>query len=327
MPATTIDTGTGVQANTVIATAQSQIGTTVPNSNWCANFVSDVFKQAGFASAFSATGYVPTLVTEFAGKTSTDINSAQPGDLIVFGKNEHVMMYEGSGQVIGTLTSGTRTTVQETSINNVITDSGAKGPSLVLHTNLDGSAPASFQTINANFGTYFKGLASLPQSGYTSDYIITNQDVNNWAEGMLETYSSPYNAGGGSYVGGQGWTEASGKLFKAAAIASAMSYVGKPVSALPDQIAITNAPGYSGTGPAPDLAVSLDPLATLGNAATNIAGLLGKFTNPANWLHFGAMVIGVGLIGFGMWTVVGDLRETGPQGLVSPMPIILKEGA
>jgi hypothetical protein len=60
---------------------------------------------------------------------------------------------------------------------------------------------------------------------------------------------------------------------------------------------------------------------------TAIAGLLGKFTNPANWLHLGAMLIGVGLVGFGLYMGSKDLGESGPQGLVSPMPIILKEGA
>jgi len=39
------------------------------------------------------------------------------------------------------------------------------------------------------------------------------------------------------------------------------------------------------------------------------------------------MLVGVGLIGFGMVVIARDLGETGPQGLVSPMPIILKEGS
>jgi hypothetical protein len=60
---------------------------------------------------------------------------------------------------------------------------------------------------------------------------------------------------------------------------------------------------------------------------SDIAGLLGKLTNASNWLHLGAMLAGAGLIGFGLWTITKDLGDTGPQGLVSPMPIILKEGA
>jgi hypothetical protein len=72
-----------------------------------------------------------------------------------------------------------------------------------------------------------------------------------------------------------------------------------------------------------------DPLGIGGIAGAigNIAGLLGKFTNPANWQHLGAMLIGVGLVGFGLYMGSKDLGESGPQGLVSPMPIILKEGA
>src|ERR1035437_919323 len=72
----------------------------------------------------------------------------------------------------------------------------------------------------------------------------------------------------------------------------------------------------------PSLLAGFDPLGLNG-----IVAILGKLTNPSNWLHLGAMLAGVALVGFGIYIGSKDLSETGPQGLVSPMPIILKEGA
>jgi hypothetical protein len=65
---------------------------------------------------------------------------------------------------------------------------------------------------------------------------------------------------------------------------------------------------------------ALDPLA-------QIAAFLDKLTNPSNWLHIGAMFVGVGLVGFGLYLAARDISGSGPDGIVSPMPIILKEGA
>jgi len=48
----------GTQATQAIAVAQLHVGEVVPNSNWCANFVSQVYKEAGLSSFFSATGSV-----------------------------------------------------------------------------------------------------------------------------------------------------------------------------------------------------------------------------------------------------------------------------
>src|ERR1035437_4149187 len=182
---------TGTQASTVVDIAKLHVGETVPNSIWCANFVSQVYKEAGLSSVFKASGWVPTLVSQAAGKTSTDINSAQPGDLIVFGNNEHVMLYEGKGLVIGTATNVSThvSSVIETDWNTVYTDSGAKGPKLVIHTNLDGSTPtghtlADFLKISdpADFGlptvaanNYFRGIAKWLNP--VSPDVTTYQDA------------------------------------------------------------------------------------------------------------------------------------------------------
>jgi hypothetical protein len=96
-----------------------------------------------------------------------------------------------------------------------------------------------------------------------------------------------------------------------------------------DPVTLTQVVGiYTGTNLAQGWFT--DPALKAAGDATGlgaIADILGKFTNPSNWLHLGAMLLGVGMVGFGVWTMTKDLNETGPQGLVSPMPIILKKGA
>jgi hypothetical protein len=72
---------------------------------------------------------------------------------------------------------------------------------------------------------------------------------------------------------------------------------------------------------------STDPLTSIANTAAAAVGFLGKLTNPVNWLHIGAMLAGLGLVGFGLVMAARDLSSSGPEGMVNPMPIILKEGA
>ena len=297
--ANVIDTGTGAQANQAVAAAQSHLGETVPNSNWCANFVSQVFKEAGLASAFSASASVPTLVSEFSGKTSTNVTSAQPGDLIVFGNAEHVMMYEGSGQVIGTATEASGVTkVIETNWNNVYTDSGAIGPSMVLHTNLDSSGTLS-QTITDTMQTQtavFKIVQQYYIAGKTWDQLISdNPQANN------QTIN---------------WPALATKLGATTT---------QPINL--SQLTILNGVETLVAGNWWDGVVKTAQDAAQATGIAAVVSALGKLTNPANWLHLGAMLAGVALVGFGMVVVARDLGETGPQGLVSPMPIILKEGS
>jgi hypothetical protein len=346
-----IDTGTGTQANQVIAAAQARLGQTVPNSNWCANFLTEVFKSAGLASTFSASSWVPTLVKNFSAKgtVSTDLTTAKPGDLIVFGNSEHVMLYEGSSQVIGTATDMVTgiTHVVEVPWNSVYTVSGAKGPSMVLHTNLGqgglgsgtSSAPLKntlydflkisnpadlgLPTVAAN--NYFRGIAVWlnPNAPQVTSY----QDVLNANTAAIH---SLYGPGVYSLNNGQPyWTQEQVDFLKQVDSNTPINQI-----TVPNTIATTMAGTLKISG-FQNLWGGVDP--TQGKpiiAPTDIAGFLGgladtlgKLTNPANWLHLGAMVIGVGLVGFGMWTVTKDLHETGPQGLVSPMPIMLKEGS
>jgi len=285
-----------MQASTAIDVAKMHVGETVPKK-WCANFVSQVYKEAGFSSIFSASGYVPTLVAQFTGKSSTDVTTAQPGDLIVFGNNEHVMMYEGAGKVIGTATNGQTgiSSVIETDWNNVYTDSGAKGPSLVLHTNLDNSAPtgdagnkvlASVVDLKKYVGMTYGDLVKDPTIGaFFTTYVA--------ATGVKST-----------------------DVFTANDVLGATLLYG--------QTGAVKAK-YDVSTPWGALANSADDVATtIGKVAT----IMGKLTNPANWIHLGAMFFGVGIIGFGVWTVVKNADDSTPAAPSSPsMPIILKEGA
>jgi cell wall-associated NlpC family hydrolase len=59
---------------------------------------------------------------------------------------------------------------------------------------------------------------------------------------------------------------------------------------------------------------------------TAIADAVGKLTNPANWLHVGAMILGVGMIGFGVYSGMKNINSDETPSAPS-MPIILKEGA
>lgn len=310
---TTIDTGTGTQANQAIATAQSQLGTTVPNSKWCANFVSSVFKSAGLSSVFSATSSVPALVAQFSGKTSTNISTAQPGDLIVFGNNEHVMMYEGSSQVIGTATNTAGVTkVIETNMNNVITDSGKVGPSLVLHTGLDNNVTADHS------------LASFVKTYDPADYG-PNATVSDFMTGIYSWIGAKNDQPNLGLTTSQlSWLQYLGTLPPNTPI----SQVQVPQDAAQTMVTNLGKSGFQNWWGGVDTTQGTPIVAPtdIAGALSGFATILGKFTNPSNWLHLGAMVVGVGLVGFGMWTVTKDLNETGPQGLVSPMPIILKNG-
>ena len=304
-------TGQSAQASTVIDIATLSLGAVQKDSLQCANFVSKVFKDAGLSSVVPASGWVPTLVNQAAGKTSTDITSAQPGDLIVFGNQEHVMIYKGAGQVIGTATVAPGVTkVIQTDWNNITTVSGINKPTLVIHTNLDNSSPLGSTSAQqvfdaAQLQTSVRDIVqSYSTAGKTYGQLIAdNPQANgttvNWSKlttTLNRTPSDPILWTDVIILGGSGAI----KDIFLQGTASSIIDAAKTIT---------------------------DPLASMADIAASIAKVLGKLTNAANWLHLGAMLAGVGLVGFGMWTVTKDLNETGPQGLVSPMPIMLKEGA
>lgn len=66
---------------------------------------------------------------------------------------------------------------------------------------------------------------------------------------------------------------------------------------------------------------SLDPLSQLASTATSI-------TNPANWIHIGAILAGVALIGFALYIISKDVASPDAAAPSTPSaPIVLKEGA
>ena len=133
-------------AGAVIATAELEKGWGVPNND-CANFVSEVFKEAGYPSVFPYSSSVKTIVDSFpASLVSTDIGTAQLADLIIFGDDEHVMIYEGNNTVIGTAGADGQNKVIVCAADVVYTVNHPKPPTIskVLHTGLSGvsgSAP------------------------------------------------------------------------------------------------------------------------------------------------------------------------------------------
>src|ERR1035437_5892578 len=118
-------------------------------SNDCANFVSQCVREANAAARittahWASSGSVPTIVGEFpASAIEAGIGNAVQDDLIVFGDNEHVMIYESNGRVIGTSgVVGGGSTVQEVDASAVYTDhysARAPGPIKTLHTGLGNS--------------------------------------------------------------------------------------------------------------------------------------------------------------------------------------------
>jgi hypothetical protein len=320
MPATTQP----IKSTNAIATAQLHVGEVVPNSNWCAYFVSDVYKEAGLSSLFAATGYVPTLVSEFSGKTSKNITTAQPGDLIVFGNNEHVMMFEGGSTVIGTATDASGITrVVETNMNNVTTDSGAKGPSLVLHANLDGTLPAE------------KTLYDFIKISDPADLGQPTAGANNYFSGVA-AWLKPNAPHVSSYADAVSAKDSSGiPIWDPEELAFLKQVDSKtPINQLqvPDSLATAMASNlhlsgfqnlWGGQDTSQGQGVNVPGLGDI----TSIANILGKFTNPANWLHAGAMVAGVGLIGFGAYAILRDVGTDSTTSAAPSMPVIIKEGA
>jgi hypothetical protein len=177
-------------------------------------------------------------------------------------------------------------------------------------------------SLSVPFGNYF-AIPGISQgwNGYTGDYSTLNQQmVDEWAQGMVEQFSSTeggYNLLGLDWLGfgNSSMTEADQKVFKGLLVVAATPFLGTPVKDLPKTTNILNAPAKQDTSIPAQVGLP------------DIVAILGKLTNPANWLHLGAMAVGVGLVGFGMVVVVRDLNETGPQGLVSPIPVMLKRGA
>lgn len=286
-------------------TAKSAAGLTKAD---CSSFVQFLYQQAGIALPRTADQqYKATQTLQVANPSTATL---QPGDLLFFGgwgtpENmpgyagiQHVAIYAGNGNIIqeGGTTAGNV---------NVTPLSAYEGHFI--------AATRPFADSSTT------GLASQVAAGITagttSDKLTSAADVfpflskyqgQTWGK-LISDNPQPF---AGIPID---WaTLLDQKNPNSMITASDMTSLSEAVFAI---ITVKEA-GLSQT---PDIKL-LDPLA-------QIAALLGKFTNPSNWLHLGAMLAGVALVGFGMWTVTKDLNETGPQGLVSPIPVMLKHGA
>ena len=126
----------------VIGYAESKKGES-RDVNGCADFVSEAFAvgcgTAKVPMPFTKSGWVPDIVSQFPPSAITsDVGSARPADLIIFGDNEHVMIYTGNGYVVGTLGGKGTTTVQDKAIGAVVTVNHPTTPVpvKVIHTGL-----------------------------------------------------------------------------------------------------------------------------------------------------------------------------------------------
>jgi hypothetical protein len=128
-------------ADLLISSAQALEGT--PQCvDCCASVVSAAVANSGVGPqmvgvSWSGSSNVPNIVGEFpAALRSTDLSSAQLGDLIVFGASAHLMIYAGNDQVVGNVTDATTnvTTVAQVDISKV-----SPAFSMVLHTGLSGA--------------------------------------------------------------------------------------------------------------------------------------------------------------------------------------------
>jgi hypothetical protein len=172
-------------AYSVIAAAGARLGE-VTNENDCAKFVSEVFRDSGNGLVFPYSTWVPSIVGSFRGTAiSTDPQTAMAGDLIVFGTNEHIMIYEGSGMVIGTGTgkSGV-TSVVSVSIGAVTTDKGL-GFSKVLHTGLTQMSGTELVKSPGTYGPTLNPLDAFGPGGINVDPLAAFGTIFAWVPSFV----------------------------------------------------------------------------------------------------------------------------------------------
>lgn len=148
-------------ADAVIAAARKHLGNSgavfySDPKNACAAFVSRVFQDAGVVPViagrkWSSSDSVPAVVAEFPSSqrdpSELDGNLA---DLVVFGANSHLMIYTGSGHVIGTL-STPKTGPSSSVVTEVFIGDVQPAFSLILHTGLaTGDQQTSLKTTSGS---------------------------------------------------------------------------------------------------------------------------------------------------------------------------------
>lgn len=288
----------GTAADAVVADARKYIGQSKCD-NCCASFVSQVFGETGHGDIFGSSASVPAIDGRFSGAAvSSDLGSAQPADLIVFGGDDHIMVYAGNGRVVGTagrfgsngqLVSGS-TTVQET-------DVGAVSPSAskVLHTGL-GNAGTSPVTVTVPFGSYFRStMASAIAAPGNNCGQSPNYHKCTAADFIFTA------AGQAAYVGEQSDGAATGQGAPTSAWYSGFQtatapWVGRNYADLPDSLTVT---AYA--GPSSGL---VDPVGTI------VGGLFGTMFGwvPGFAITAGILVLAAALVFAGLREVASSVE-------------------
>jgi hypothetical protein len=284
----------------------------------CSSFVQFVYKQIGYTLPRAADAqYKATLKTAIPSPSTANL---KPGDLLFFGgwntpENppgfggvQHVGIYAGNGYVVDETSSrGNVGTVK-------LSDYGSHF--------LAATRPLGNSTTNSSLladPSEFNNTET--QAQILADYQLVMTKLQN---GSADTFTKTDENTILAVAAMSGTHGATGTSLTSDQIATMKTQldpiVGKPYSSSQLQIAgAFQAVGWSVT--------AIDTIEQTLNPLAGIAAILAKVVNPANWIHIGAMAAGVALIGFGLYMGSKDLGESGPQGLVSPMPIILKEGA
>lgn len=190
--------GTSRASVDVVGWALNQTGS-VRGENDCATFVSDAYaagcKLAGVPNPLRRNSWVAGLVNQFPkSAVSSDLATANQADLIVFGDEEHVMLWVGSGnKVVGTCggqpttgvwpepASGTLTKVVEIDYTEARTNHyGASPPPVkVVHVGLaqpgdvvSGVTDAVTTAAGGLFGAMFGWVPGLAANGAVLALIV-----------------------------------------------------------------------------------------------------------------------------------------------------------
>ncbi|MEV4238793.1 CHAP domain-containing protein [Nocardia sp. NPDC050408] len=87
---------------------------------WCASFATWVWKQSGIDVGWSNKNYVPSVWSDAAGKgwADSDMSSARPGDLVVFGGQHHIgVVVARNGNSITTIEGNSGDAVRQHTYN------------------------------------------------------------------------------------------------------------------------------------------------------------------------------------------------------------------
>ena len=281
-------------------TAKSAAGLTKAD---CSSFVQFLYQQAGIALPRTADQqYKATQTLQVANPSTATL---QPGDLLFFGgwdtpENmpgyagiQHVAIYAGNG--------------------NIIQEGGTTAGNV------------NVTPLSAYEGHFIAATRPFADSGDTG---IASQIVAGMTPGTLVDATAVAAALKPFIDKGLTWGDALKDPVASKYVSQA--WLDKYGIKTTDKVTLNGMMALQQGGTNPGVVNPFDPvLGAVGDATGlgTIADILGKFTNPANWLHLGAMAAGGGLVVFGMIIVARDLNETGPQGLVSPIPVMLKHGA